>query len=401
MPEYASKYVIIGGGLAAASAVEGIREVDERSSIAMVASERFLPYNRPPLSKKLWFGKQTVNDIWIHDAAFYARHGTDVFLGNEAVKVEPTSKVVHTSNGDTFRYEKLLLATGGIPRMLPIDGGDLGGIYYYRYLKDYESLHAEATAGKSAIVVGGGFIGSEIAAVLRINSVNVSIIFPDDYLCARVLPVSVGMAVQQDFMQRGVRVLPNESVESIKKDGARFIAYTSQGREIKSDIVIAGIGLKPGTSLAEEAGLRTDNGVLVNELLQTSHPDIYSAGDCAAFPYKALGIVTRVEHWDNALTQGKQAGRNMAGAGEVYDYMPYFFSDLFDFGYEAVGEVDARMETYADWQEENKTGVIYYLRDDRIRGAMMCNVWDQVPAARKLIQSGKKVSKTELQGVIS
>ncbi len=401
MPEHVRKYVIIGGGLAGASAVEGIREIDSRGSIAVIASEQFLPYNRPPLTKKLWFGKQTVEDIWVYGSGFYFNHAVDLMLGIEAVKVEPTSKVVHTSNGDTFRYEKLLLATGGIPRMLPIDGGDLDGIYYYRYLKDYEALHAEATAGKSAIVIGGGFIGSEIAAALRINSVNVTIIFPDPYLCSRVFPEALGKAVQDDFMQRGVRVLAGESVESIKKEGSHFIAHTNQGHDIKSDILIAGIGIKPGTALAEEAGLRTDNGVLVNEFLQSSHPDIYSAGDCAAFPYKALGFVTRVEHWDNALNQGKQAGRNMAGAGEAYTYMPYFYSDLFDFGYEAVGEVDSRLETYADWQEENKTGVIYYLRDERIRGAMMCNVWDQVPAARELILAGKKVSKTELQGAIS
>lgn len=400
MPEHVRKYVIIGGGLAGASAVEGIREVDSRGSIAVIASEQYPPYNRPPLTKKLWFGKQTVEDIWVYGSGFYSENGADLVLGIDAVKVEPTSKVVHTSNGDTYRYEKLLLATGGTPHILPIPGGELEGIYYYRYLKDYVSLHAEATAGKSAVVIGGGFIGSEIAAALRINSVNVTMVFPDAHLCSRVFPEALGHAVQEDFMQRGVRILADESVESIKRDGVHFIAHTSRGRDIKSDIVIVGIGIKPGTALAEEAGLSIDNGVMVNEYLQSSHADVYSAGDCAAFPYKALGIVTRVEHWDNALNQGKQAGRNMAGAGEAYTYMPYFFSDLFDFGYEAVGEVDSRLEIYADWQKENKTGVIYYLRDDRIRGAMMCNVWDQTPAARELILSGKKVNKAELQGAL-
>jgi NADPH-dependent 2,4-dienoyl-CoA reductase/sulfur reductase-like enzyme len=165
-------------------------------------------------------------------------------------------------------------------------------------------------------------------------------------------------------------------------------------------MVIAGVGIAPSLDLPRKAGLQTANGIIVDDYLQASLPDIYAAGDVAFFPYRALGKQTRVEHWDNALNQGKWAGRNMAGAREPFTYMPYFFSDLFEFGYEAVGEVDARLETFADWQKENDTGVIYYLRDGQVRGAMMCNVWDKVEAARELIRKAEPVSKDSLRGLI-
>ena len=165
-------------------------------------------------------------------------------------------------------------------------------------------------------------------------------------------------------------------------------------------MVIVGIGIAPYLDLARNAGLQTANGIIVDEYLQTSLPDIYAAGDNAFFPYQALGKQTRIEHWDNALNQGKWAGRNMADAREPFTYMPYFFSDLFEFGYEAVGEVDARLETFADWQKENDTGVIYYLKDGKVKGAMMCNVWEKVEAARTLIRKGETMTPEKLRGAI-
>ena len=194
----------------------------------------------------------------------------------------------------------------------------------------------------------------------------------------------------KQFVSRGIKVLVNEKPSAFSKEGDRFITHTESGKKIESDMVIVGIGVAPSLELPRRAGLQTANGVIVDEYLQASLPDIYAAGDIAFFPYQALGKQTRVEHWDNALNQGKWAGLNMAGAHKSYDYMPYFFSDLFEFGYEAVGEVDASLETFADWQKENDTGVIYYLRDGKVRGAMMCNVWDKVEAARELIRKGRQ-----------
>jgi NAD(P)H-nitrite reductase large subunit len=393
-------YVIVGGGLAGASAVEGIRELDETGSILLICMENHLPYDRPPLSKKLWFGEITVENIFLHDLNFYDTHAVTLALGTNLVRLDPVKKTITNHNYNTFCYGKLLLATGCKVRTLAIPGGDLADICYFRSLDDYQRIRGVAAEGKSAVVVGGGFIGSELAAALNINKLDVSMIFPGALLCDRVLPDYLGKAVQRCYVEKGVRILASDKPVSFSKKGAKFITRTEKGEEIESDLVIVGVGVIPDTELAKSAGLDVGNGIVVNEYLETSSPDIYAAGDNAFFPYPALGQSMRLEHWDNALNQGKWAGRNMAGAHEAYTYQPYFFSDLFEFGYEATGEVDSKMDTFADWQKENDTGVIYYLREGRVRGVMMCNVWNKVETARELIKKGEKMTPEQLRGLI-
>jgi 3-phenylpropionate/trans-cinnamate dioxygenase ferredoxin reductase subunit len=400
MAERSYEYIIVGGGLAGASAVEGIRELDKAGAILLVGIERHLPYDRPHLSKKLWFGKKTVEQIFVHDRDYYDRAGVTMVAGDTVSSLDPKKKTTATAGGSQFQYNKLLLATGGTPRVLSIPGGDLEGISYFRTLDDYLTLRAGAGPGASAVVIGGGFIGSEIAAALAINKVSVTMIFPEPYLVSRIFPEALGTAITAQYRAKGVTMLANEKPASIRRKGARFVTRVGSGREIESDLVVVGIGIAPSLDLPRKAGLVTGNGIIVDDYLQASLPDIYAAGDIAFFPYQALGMQTRVEHWDNALNQGKQAGRNMAGGREPYAYMPYFFSDLFEFGFEAVGEIDSRLETFADWQKKNDTGVVYYLRDGTIRGAMMCNVWDKVEAARGLIRQGSRVTKERLVGLI-
>ena len=376
MSEYVFPYVIIGGGLAGASAVEGIRELDQNKSILLIGEEKHLPYDRPPLSKDLWLGKKKEDEIFLHDEPFYEQNKVTLALGTRAASIEINQKSMTDERGNRYRFEKLLLATGGIPRFLPVPGGNADGICYYRYLDDYLRIRPEAREGKTAVIIGGGFIGSEIAAALCTNKVSVTMIFPDAYLCSRVFPEYLGRAVQEHYVKRGIRILNGERPVSFSKNGPKVIAKTESGKEIGSDFVIAGIGILPAVGLAKAANLNVDagKGIVVNEYLATSHPDIYAAGDNAFFPYAALGKSVRIEHWDNADKQGKLAGRNMAGAQEPYVHMPYFFSDLFEFGYEAVGEVSTELQTFADWQKENEKGVIYYLSDGRVKGVMMCNV---------------------------
>ncbi len=404
MSEESYAYLIVGGGLAGASAVEGIRERDPGGSILLMGRESRRPYDRPPLTKKLWFGGKTVEEIYLHDRRFYERNGVRVVLGREAAAVDGRRRTVTDRAGRPYRYEKLLLATGGAPRRLPIPGGDLEGIYYYRTLDDYLRLRAEVSEGVAVTVIGGGFIGSEIAAALRQNGAEVTMVFPGAHLCARVFPASLAEAVTRDYGQRGIRILAGEKPASISRAGRRLSIRTESGRRIESDLIVVGVGIAPEVELAEAAGAEVEDGIVVNELLQTSLPGVYAAGDNALFPYRALGRRTRVEHWDNALTQGKQAGRNMAGAQEAYTHLPYFFSDLFELGYEAVGECDPRLETFADWQRENHTGVIYYLKEGRVRGVLMVNVWNRVEAARELIRRGEAVgagaAAADLRGAI-
>jgi NADPH-dependent 2,4-dienoyl-CoA reductase/sulfur reductase-like enzyme len=392
-------YIIIGAGLGGASAFEGIREIDSQGAICLFGAEKDLPYDRPPLSKQLWTGAQKEGEIFRHDEKFYRDAKVDLRLGKGVAQIDPAEHLVHDAQGATHRYEKLLLATGGTPRRLSIPGGDLAGLCYFRTLGDYHQLRGEATEGKSALVIGGGFIGSEIAAALRMNKLNVTLIFPEQYLVSRVFPEPLGRYLTDQYRAKGVQVISADVPASIERAGDKYLTRTRAGKEITTDLVVVGVGIAPNISLARSAGLETGNGVVVNDRLQTSNPDIYAAGDIAFFPDPVLGP-RRIEHWDNALNQGKHAGKNMAGANQPFTYMPFFFSDLFEFGYEAVGEIDSRLETFSDWQEPNKTGVIYYLDKDRLRGAMMCNVWEKTDAARALIQKQDRVSAESLRGAI-
>jgi NADPH-dependent 2,4-dienoyl-CoA reductase/sulfur reductase-like enzyme len=206
----------------------------------------------------------------------------------------------------------------------------------------------------------------------------------------------LGRAVQEEFRRRDIAILAGDRPVGIGRQGDKWRTQTANAKSVESDLVVVGVGIEPETTLAVRAGLDVRNGVVVDRFLQTSNPHIYAAGDNALFPYAALGRSMRVEHWDNALNQGKWAGRNMAGAAEPYTYMPYFFSDLFDFGYEAVGDVTTNLETVAHWQQENKEGVVYYMKDGKVRGALMCNVWDKVPMARDMIWKGESVAQHDL-----
>jgi NADPH-dependent 2,4-dienoyl-CoA reductase/sulfur reductase-like enzyme len=399
MPVRSYSYIIIGAGLTGASAVEGIRQVDQRGSILLLGAEQDLPYDRPPLSKQLWTGGKTVAEIVLHDEGFYKTKSVELRLGTEVTQIDPAAHTIRDSQDNTYRYERLLLATGGTPRRLNVPGGDLEGISYYRTLHDYRELRSAAVEGKSVLVIGGGFIGSEMAASLRTNKLAVTMIFPSPWLVSRVFPESLGRYLTEQYRGKGVEVLAGDVPLSIERDERGFVTRTRAGREVRTDLLVAGIGIAPSLALAQSAGLSTGNGVVVNEFLQTSAPDIYASGDIALFPEAGFGP-RRLEHWDNAVSQGKHAGRNMAGAREAFTYVPFFFSDLFEFGYEAVGDIDSRLTTVGDWQEENKTGVIYYLDGVRLRGAMMCNVWGKVDEARALIRKAQPVSAASLRGAI-
>lgn len=391
MAQKSFKYVVIGGGLAGYSAASGIRELDPNGSLLMAGSESRMPYDRPPLTKDLWFGTKQVPQIFLNQPEFYERNRIELMTSARADSIDPDSKQVHMG-GSIIGFEKLLIATGGIPRTLPLPGSDLEGVCYYRTLDDYEAIRGKAAQGRSAVIIGGGFIGSELAAGLNLNGVEVTVIFPGPHLVDRVLPGKLGEFITGVYRDRGVRVMTGERPAGFERKGERFITRTQSGAAVESDMLIIGVGISPETTLARSARLATDNGIIVNAYLQTSHPDIYAAGDNAFFPYDVLGKGMRVEHWDNALNQGRYAGRNMAGAMDAYNYMPYFFSDLFpEFGYEAVGEIDSTLETRAVWEKENEKGVIYYLAGPKIRGVMNCNIWGQIEGARELIRSAATV----------
>ena len=254
-------------------------------------------------------------------------------------------------------------------------------IIYYRTLEDYQRLREMCEQREHFGVIGGGFIGSEIAAALTMNGKKVTMLFPEEGIGARVYPRDLSQYLNDFFRGKGVEVLAGENVKDLKKSKDLYLLITDKGNQVPVDGVIAGIGIMPNMELARSAGLKIGNGIIVDEMLRTDNPDIFAAGDVAEFNQLVLGKRLRVEHEDNANVMGKQAGRNMAGASEPYHHLSYFYSDLFELGYEAVGELDPRLETFADWKEPFQKGVIYYLADGRVRGVLLWNVWDTVPAA--------------------
>jgi NADPH-dependent 2,4-dienoyl-CoA reductase/sulfur reductase-like enzyme len=383
------KYFIIGGGMTADSAVKGILEVDPESSIGLVSSETNPPYNRPPLTKGLWKGKP-FESVWRKTADKSA----ELHLGRKIVSLDADNLVAKDDHGDEYQAEKILLATGGTPRRLPFGEED---ILYYRTLEDYKRLARMAEEKQEFAVIGSGFIGAEIAAALAMNGKKVTMLFPEESIGERMYPHDLSHYLNDYYREKGVELLAREELAGVSSNHSRHVLKTKSGRELAADGIVAGLGIQPNTELAKMAGLEMNNGIIVNEYLQTSKPNIYAAGDVAEFYNPSLDKRIRVEHEDNANSSGKLAGRNMAGDSATYDYLPYFYSDLFELGYEAIGELDSRLMTVADWAEPFQKGVIYYLKDDRVRGVLLWNVWDKVPAARELIAQPGPIKVEDLK----
>ena len=390
MPDY--KYLIIGGGMTADAAAHGIRELDSSGSIGIVSADPDPPYARPPLSKALWKGDR-VDSIWKNTE----ETGAALHAGTQIASLDAERRVATDDKGTAFGFESVLLATGGSPRRLPF-GGD--SIIYYRTFRDFQRLHELAEQKKEFAVIGGGFIGSEIAAALAMNGCKVTMIFPEEGIGARLFPADLAAFLVDYYREKGVDVRPGESVTGVARSGGRVELTTRGGESITVDSVIAGIGITPNVTLATNAGLQLDDGIPVDERLRATYDHVFAAGDVARFYNPALGARMRVEHEDNALTMGKAAGRSMAGDETPYTHLPFFYSDLFDLGYEAVGEMDPRTEVVADWKKKFRTGVIYYVTDRKVRGVLLWNVWGQVDAARQLIGESEPIRASNLTGRI-
>ncbi len=390
--EHRYEYLIVGGGMTADSAAGGIRSVDSEGSIGIISVEQVPPYNRPPLSKGLWKGK-SLDSIWRGTADL----GVDLYLGRKVESVDRAQRRVIDAQGDRYQYDKLLLATGGRPRRLPF--GD-ESILYYRSLADYQRLRELSESAHSFVVIGGGFIGSEIAAALTMNDLQVTMVFPEAGIGGVQFPAGLSAFLNDYYGEHGVQVISGESVTGLESGHEHLHVMTSGGGTLHCEAVLAGIGLVPNTELAEAAGLTVDDGVVVSPQMQTDDPDIYAAGDVARFFNPALGRAIRVEHEDNANTMGELAGKSMAGEDVTYDHLPYHYSDLFELGYEAAGTLDPGMETVEDWTDPFKKGVVYYLDGGRVRGVLLWDIWGKVDHARQLIAESGPFEATDLRGRI-
>ena len=379
-------YIVVGGGLAGASAIEGIRSRDPEGSILLVSRENYPPYHRPPLSKDLWFGKSTLDKLPVHDEAFYRENKVEVALRREVIELDADHHTIYDERGTASEYQKLVLATGGKPRLLGVEGGHIEGVRYFRTLEDYLAIQQRLERLQHVLVVGGGFIGIELAAALRHVGKEVTYVYPHQYPLINVLPRDLGLFVADYYREQGVETVSDDRVVSFEEQHGLVQARTAQGNTISTQLVLAGIGIEPHVELAEAAGLAVGDGIEVDEYGRTSDPDVYAAGDVAFFPYLALGERRRVEHWDHAIQHGKAVGANMAGAEEPYTALPMFYSDFFDLGWEAVGDLDSSLEVVPEWSTPMKEGVLFYLRDDVIRGVLLWNRWNKVDWARHLIR---------------
>ena len=382
------KYLIVGGGLTGDAAVRGIRELDRDGSIGMFSMEQDPPYLRPALSKGLWKGRP-MEKIWRKTEDLKV----DMHLGRKVTQLDTAARRLQDDAGNEYSFEKLLLATGGSPKHLAVRRrrhhllSRSAGLSTSACLErkrpglccDRRRLH-RLRARRGTDLVGR----------------KVTLILQEEAIGAKLFPAELSQYLNDYYRQKGVRVLTGDAVDNVVRDGPRLVVQTRNGELLAADGVVAGIGIRPNIELAEQSGLELEDGIIVDEQLRTSAMGVFAAGDVANFRHATLGKRVRVEHEDNAVHMGKQAGRNMAGANENYAHVPMFYSDLFDLGYEAVGEINSKLEIVTDWKEPLKKGVIYYLEDGRVRGVLLWNVWKQVDKARALLAAPGPFTADEL-----
>jgi NADPH-dependent 2,4-dienoyl-CoA reductase/sulfur reductase-like enzyme len=371
-----TKYLIVGAGMTGDMAAKGIREHDSEGSITMIGADPHPPYKRPLLTKGLWQGAPE-EKLWRERA-----EGLELVTGRRIVSLDLAAHTATDDAGEEYGWEKLLLATGARPREVP--GAD--GVVWFRTLDDYRRLRERAVEGAHVAVIGGGFIGSEVAAGLVGAGCRVTMVFPEPTIGFRLFPEDLGSSVTDYYREKGVEVLAGETVSAASGTSVTL----GSGRTLEVDAVVAGLGVVPNVELAAEAGLEIDDGIVVDEYGRCpGHENVFAAGDVARFPVPALGLSLRIEHEDHANTHGRTVGANMAGADTPYEHLPFFYSDLFDLGYEAVGLVDSRLEASEQWEEPFRKGVVTYSDAGRVRGVLLWNVWDKLDAARDVIRAGE------------
>ncbi len=383
------KYLLIGGGLASAEAAKQIRRVDAEGSIALVSEERLLPYNRPPLSKEYLRGEAT-EALEFASAADYEELRVTTVLGSAVTSLDAAASTATLDNGEVYSYEQALLATGGSPVRLPVPGADLAGVYYLRDAGDADAIGAAAKEAKRAVVVGAGFIGLETAASLRQMGLDVTVVEMADAIWPRFADRNLAAHVQKLSEARGVEFLMGSPVEGFEGDGGSVSAVLAGGTSVACDLAVVGVGIRPNTGLAEGAGLEVDNGVVVDEQMRTSAPNVFAAGDVANYPDPIFEKRRRVEHWGHAEYSGQVAGANMAGEEMRYDLLTYVWSDIFDLHLEAAGDEGESDTSVVRGDLEAGSFTVLYLKEDRMTAYFSVNTpAREFPVFQRLIRRKK------------
>jgi 3-phenylpropionate/trans-cinnamate dioxygenase ferredoxin reductase subunit len=388
--------VIVGASLAGAKAAETLRQEGFAGRIVLIGEEPDRPYERPPLSKEYLRGDEEGTKIFVHDEGFYAEEDIELRTSTRVTAIDPAASRVMLDQGEQLAYHRLLLTTGAAPRRLALPGAELPGVHYLRDLLDADRLALAIRQARRVVVVGAGWIGSEVAASARQMGAEVAMVDPGAVPLGQVMGPEVGAVFRDLHAGHGVELHLGTGVEAVVGSDAAEGVRTADGRVVEADLVVVGIGVVPRMELARAAGLRVSNGIEVDEHLETSVPGIFAAGDVAAAWHPGLGERVRVEHWANALNQGPAAARNMLGAAIHYDRIPYFFSDQYDFGMEYSGY--ARNWDRVVFRGDPNDGkfIAFWITGDRVVAGMNANVWDVTGPIQALIRSHQPVDLARL-----
>jgi 3-phenylpropionate/trans-cinnamate dioxygenase ferredoxin reductase subunit len=389
-------HVIVGASLAGAKAAEALREEGFDGRIVLIGAEPERPYERPPLSKDYLRGEAGREKVYVHDEAFYAERSIELLLGRTASKIDMTREQVVLDDGERLAYDRLLLATGAEPRRLSVPGAELDGVLYLRSVTDSDELRERLDGGGRVVVVGAGWIGSEVAASARQRGLEVTVVDPQAVPLERVLGEQVGAVYRDVHVEHGVQMLMGTGVEAFEGDGRVERVRTSGGETLDGDFVVVGVGVEPRIELAEEAGLAVDNGVLVDERLETGRRGVFAAGDVANAKHPFYDERIRVEHWANALNQGPAAARNMLGRDEAYERLPYFFSDQYELGMEYTGYARDWDRVVFRGDPGSREFVAFWMAGERVLAGMNVNVWGVTDAIKELIRTRVAVDDARL-----
>jgi 3-phenylpropionate/trans-cinnamate dioxygenase ferredoxin reductase subunit len=389
-------FVIVGASLTGARAAETLREEGFEGRIVLIGAEAERPYERPPLSKD-YLRNEVEAKPFVHESGYYSEHGIELRTQTVAVQLDTASSEVILKDGDRVPYDRVLLATGAEPRRLAVPGSHLPGVHQLRTIADSEAIGRGIEEGAQLAVIGGGWIGSEVAASARQKGCQVTVIDIASVPLERVLGPELGAFYRDLHVENGVRYLGETGVEAIEGAISAEAIRTSDGQTIDAHLVVVGVGVDPRTELAERAGIDTDNGVIVDAGFQTSLPGVFAAGDVANHQHPFYGQRVRVEHWANASAQGAAAARSMLGQDVSYDEIPYFFSDQYDVGMEYGGLAESWDEVVLRGDVERREFVAFWLKDERVVAGMNVNVWDVNDPIRELIRSRRPVNTKRLR----
>jgi 3-phenylpropionate/trans-cinnamate dioxygenase ferredoxin reductase subunit len=390
-------FVIVGASLTGAKAAEELRKQGFDGRVVLIGDEPENPYERPPLTKDYLRGESPREKTFVHEPGFYEQNEIELHSAVKVTAIEPATRAVSVDGDAQFVYDRLLIATGAQPRELEIAGAGLDGVHHLRTLADCDVLKARLESGGKVIVVGAGWIGAEFAASARLAGLDVTIIEPTAVPLERVLGAELGTFYGDVHKAHGVQLRTETGVEAFEGQGSVTSVRTSDGRSIACDFVVVGVGVVPRTGLAEAAGATIENGIVVDEGLATSLPDVFAAGDVANAWHPFFGQRIRVEHWANALNQGPAAALSMLGQDVSYDRLPYFFSDQYDVGMEYSGYAEEWDEIVYRGALKDGAFVAFWLKDQRVIAGMNVNVWDVNEDVQKLIRSRQQIDTAALR----